>query len=232
MPAMDSHSVGADGVGSGFTISGFSTDTTNEVVFVLTVAQSGSGGGADGGHAQVSSVTDNAGLTWTKRSGVLNADSDVDTELWWAPSPAVLAADSINVFLSRTSRCAFLVFAVTGLADINNPIDNDPSCPSPTGYPNNSVASPPISTQQARCLVMLPCGVYGDETSPTVSSPFAVNFHHNGTYVSAWIATDSRLTQALNLQAVVAGGIEDLNILADACKGPGWLRFDTFVGGC
>lgn len=225
---------GANGVGNAFTVS-LSTSSTNEDVFLLANLQAGTGSGASGAFGAISSISDTAGLNWQRLASLQSTDGSTCTlELWWAPAPSVLSSETVSVFLAQSNRYAALVFAAAGSINLNSPFDPNASLPAFAPGGATPGASPPISTNQARSLLLLCCGVTGNASAPSFGSPFTFSQVQNGTFVTCFLGYQQRNTQANNVQAVVTGGggaINGLNVIGIAIAGPGWLRADVHTAG-
>jgi hypothetical protein len=115
-----------------------SISTSGPSVLVAMVSTS------DGSFKTVTGIQDTTGLNWQRRSGAQVVDaagSFVNTEVWWAPSPAALNGNSVTVTLSSSTNAGeFGVFAVFGCKDISSPWDTNPALPAvATSNTGNSV---------------------------------------------------------------------------------------------
>jgi hypothetical protein len=115
------HNLGLDGTAhSNSTTSSITSGTVtlttggaNDVVVLCIDTKGGS----------VSSITDDAGLTWAKRTKFNPASTPTeDMEIWWAHAPTALTADVITVHFSTTNGYAIEAFALGG-ANTSAPFD-------------------------------------------------------------------------------------------------------------
>lgn len=141
------------------------TTLTNDIVVVI-VGYAINGGGTP---PTVSSITDTAGLTWTRRggaSGLTNGHSSV-VDVWWAHAASVLTADSITATLSGSIDDGTLVaIAVNGAASLTAPFDTNASLPA-TGVTSGSLSG--VSTTSSEGLLLDAVGTSANNT-PTLSS--------------------------------------------------------------
>lgn len=80
--------------------------TTTQAHDVIVVCCSTKGG-------SISSITNTAGLTWTKRTKFNpTSDSTEDMEIWWAHAPTALTADVITIHFSSTNGFGAVAFGV------------------------------------------------------------------------------------------------------------------------
>ena len=104
---------------NGSTTSAVTLSTSNkfDVIVVCVVT------GGFWNHGYVTSVTDTAGLTWTKRNQRWSGGTYPSLEIWWAPSAAALTGDVITVHTTATGATSLTAFGVTGAANYEAPWD-------------------------------------------------------------------------------------------------------------
>lgn len=121
------------------------------------------------GPAQVTSVSDTAGLTWTSRKVLTWASGNADGETWYAVAPSTLTSDTVTVhYSSSTHAPRVVVFAVSG-ANTVTPFDANASLPDGTAQnaTTTSVANT-ISTSNANDLIF---NVFGADTPGAITRP-------------------------------------------------------------
>src|SRR6185437_7679307 len=101
-------------------------------------------------HAVVSSISDSAALSWSKRAAVaLDVDTFNNMEVWWAPSTGMLSGDIITVTLDRTADVIVArPFGVNGTS-LSSPWDANVSLPAMGTGSSTSVPSVTLSTTSA-----------------------------------------------------------------------------------
>ena len=102
----------------------------------------------------VTSITDTAGLTWTKRSSFeYTSGTRFNLEVWWAPSTGVLSSDVITANLGATAtQTVMIAFGVNG-ANFAAPWDTNgtlPATATSTGTPTVSG----VSTTNANTMLL------------------------------------------------------------------------------
>jgi hypothetical protein len=164
------------------------SDTNDVLVAYISYANNGSQP-----PNSVATLTDTAGLTWTKRGYFPNGfmqisgnDSVGTTEVWWAHAPTALSGDVITAtFTSGVVGCTVInVIAING-ADTSAPWDTSPTLPGiATNQQLNSTtqagSANPITTLNADCMLL----AYG-MNSNALSSSTTVSSDGNST---AWSA--------------------------------------------
>jgi hypothetical protein len=111
--------------------------------------------------AQVSTITDTAGLTWTREAIIENTDPTTAIqvlELWWAPAPAQVTDDQLTVTLTTsTTTFSITICAVAGCPTIDAPWDSNVSLPATADNPSDTSGSDPsvsgVSTTNANTMV-------------------------------------------------------------------------------
>lgn len=105
--------------GTNIALPGITTTMPNDVLLLL-FASNISGG-------DISSISDTAGLTWTKRSEPSNPGFPFG--IWWAPSTGTLSSNVITVHCSASASAFFgTVLAVNG-SDLTSPFDTNVGLP-------------------------------------------------------------------------------------------------------
>lgn len=125
--ALDGHATGSANTNKTSATATLTTTQTNDVVIACVGVNSVSTTAVT-----VSTITDGAGLTWTKRSSVGGADSNShydDLECWWAASSGSLTSDVITVTTTAsTDTIAIYAFGISG-ANTSSPFDTNASLP-------------------------------------------------------------------------------------------------------
>lgn len=196
-PAPDGNSGWQTVVGSGDLNLTLTTANTNDIIVVYT--------SPSGSVDLVTSITDTAGLTWTKRKTNGNT---FDAEEWYAKSTGALTGDVISVhYSSLSSGAGGIAFGISG-ARFASPIDPGTSAAPTTGGPGPVS----VSTYLANDLIV---GMYRFSiSSPTVGSGFTQLVSPTGTsnlveYQSV-SATQSNLSVAIGTGSTsVTGGLAD-----------------------
>lgn len=133
-------------------------------VLVLHVACTG------GTSAQLSSVGDNASLTWAKRSQVKFTDAggvNINQEVWWAHAPIALSPATVVLsFSGSPSTTVAYILPVVGAISPSSPWDSNVSLPAVAHNTGTSTLSATISTSSAESLLL---GFTTDRSSTTPS---------------------------------------------------------------
>jgi hypothetical protein len=100
-------------------------------------------------YKSVSSVTDSAGLTWTRRSQLQFTAAGgpyfMNMEVWWAPMPTAGSGTSVTATFSGTPNWkAMELFTVSGVASSTSPWDSTGN--NTYTYNNNITAQTPSAT--------------------------------------------------------------------------------------
>ncbi|MDE1860637.1 MAG: hypothetical protein KGH72_02860 [Candidatus Micrarchaeota archaeon] len=148
--------------GSSGTMS-ITTSNTNDVLVVYA--------GAEGASSfSVNSVSDTAGLTWTKRNAnVITSDAAAyydDQEVWYAVSPNKLSSDTITVKLSAGIDDAVIqAFAVSGTNTVT-PWDSSITLPANAIHKGTASAPPNITVSTSQ----YPDFIFGFAGSDSIGS--------------------------------------------------------------
>jgi hypothetical protein len=190
-----------------------STSLTNDVIVVIV--------GFDSAATRtVTSITDNAGLSWTKRSSLaLASDGNSytnDIEVWWAISTGTLSSDSITAHLSGSIDDATITAIAINGANTSSPWDTNAGLPATArGIITASNATLDVSTTAVNTMLL---GFVGNDghvgpgsyhgwiaVSPDTSVPNADQ--SNGGATHAWgsgvayqIVSSAQTNTALTLQ--------------------------------
>jgi hypothetical protein len=127
------------------------------------------------GYSTVVSVTDTAGLTWTKRAGphqytINHGGTNVfnNVEIWTAPAPDKLSSDGITITFSASCDSNALLLAFGGEIDIFNPFDSDAGLPFLNTDHSGSATTPTVNVSTvAANTMLLSFSVANDDTHPT-----------------------------------------------------------------
>ena len=201
--ALDGHNFTASSCAASPCALTLTTTSTNDVVvvWVKNAAIVGSG-------ATASSISDTAGLTWSKRKAVATSSVfAVDLEEWWAISPGVLTGDTISVSLTGATVFARIdAFGISG-ANTATPFDVNVSLPASNTntVPGASSTSTTNSTTNANTMLIagFACGT-GNCNPITVPSGFTQIDGYTSADFSYKIvsATQSSLTETYSWTAV------------------------------
>jgi hypothetical protein len=125
--ALDGHAKGSANTAVTTATATLTTTSTNDVIIACVTVNA-----ANSTAVQVSSITDGASLTWTRRSQTGGVDSNShydDLECWWAASSGTLTSDAIVAHASAsTDTIGILVFGISG-ANTSTPFDANASLP-------------------------------------------------------------------------------------------------------
>lgn len=164
-PAIDGSVSSTTPGGSTVTLS-LTTTQPNDVIVVFTVC--GSSGDA-------TSISDTAGLTWTKRTATANFGGSTSGE-WYAVSTGVLTADTITVNYSAAGGGRTEAFGVSG-ANTSAPFDSNASFPAKTGSGSSvtTLSTGALTTNHANDLLignLSTPSAFGTLTRPTSFTAF------------------------------------------------------------
>lgn len=215
----------------------FSTTNTKAVVLTTTVANDiivlyvGYEINAGSGAPTVSTVTDTASLTWTRRGGAHAPTNGKDSvvDVWWAHSPGILTNDSITVTLSgNIDDGALIAWGVSGVpaANYSAPWDTNVALPV-TGVVTSNAATGIITitgiSTTAASGMLLP--LLGSEPGGFAASPQAgftyivngtnsggINFWH---YCSLFQVFSSAFSSA-SITPTASGTIQPILCYVDA----------------
>lgn len=146
---------------SGAVTATLSTTKTNDIIVVFAAGINGSS------TSSVTSITDTAGLTWAKRTGVNHASC---FELWWAYSAGILTNDVITVNFANATTGRVTAFGVNGVtaANYSAPFDTNAAVPATT-YSSGTANTQTISTTATNTLVI--SAIRGSAGIGTVTRP-------------------------------------------------------------
>jgi hypothetical protein len=168
------------------TSSGTTTGATSTACAALTTAQAGelivlhcfNALYGTGTPPAVTSITDTAGLTWTKRSA--NATTTSNMEVWWAVAPAVLSSDVITVNWSVAGDDAAVT--ATAFQGVNTaaPWDTNAALPSwaataTGGTPSNAG----VSTTNPYDYLLFACATNGGSVGNVPSNMTSIAYVQN-----------------------------------------------------
>lgn len=137
------------------------TSLTNDIIIVYVFNEK------SGSYQSVSSITDTAGLSWSKRTTLqLSSDTGSNLDVWWAPSTGALSSDVITANLSGSIDDACIIaFGVNG-ANFTSPWDPNSGLPdSDSGSSSNGSVS--VSTTDNDCMLL---GFWGSPSGGAVSA--------------------------------------------------------------
>lgn len=177
------------------------TTTLTDDIIVVIVGFCINGGGTP---PIVSSISDTASLTWTRRggaSGLTNGNSSV-FDVWWAHAPSALSGDSITATLSGSIDDATLVaIAVNGASSLTAPFDTNASLPK-TGLTSASLSG--VSTTATQGYLIALAGISSNFT-PAFSSLWTeiIGWNNSGG-LNFWIggASQQSILSALSSSTV------------------------------
>jgi hypothetical protein len=222
--ALDGHATNNETTGLQTSLSvTLSTALAKDIIVVVVDFGWASGGAA----ASVSSITDGAALTWTKRKYVAAGSQNV-MEIWWAYSSGILSADSITVNYNNPSNAVVtvLVFGVNG-ADTSAPWDTNVSLPASVTTGTNTPSVSGVSTTAGNTMLL---GIYGSNSvgvAPTAAgSTFTIiddsfqAFSGQGSGAAAEYKVVSASQSSVSVAFAATSGSAGGTMLADAIKAP------------
>lgn len=176
----------------------------------------------------VSTITDTAGLTWTKRGSVQwsGAPADNSLELWYAQTTQPVVSDSITITTSASvDDASFVVFEASKF-DQTTPWDPNAGVPaSATDTTGNSVTPTVtgISTTNAADLILAlwGCGKYsnGVPTDPADMTLVESASNGGGSNQSVMAAWQKTVSAALSNATETWGGTSvDFGVMVDALQ--------------
>lgn len=175
-----------------------STTQANDIIYVCVNVNNGTN--------VVSTVTDSAGLTYTRRTRI---DTDFDQDTWYAVAPNALSSDTITVTNTAASpRWAICAFGISG-ASTSSPFDPNSSIPQEQQTTAPTQPSITYSTTDANDFI-IGFVASGNGVTYTVNSGFTAIANINlmlveyqvvsGTVTNATLtASDSASTQSVGL---------------------------------
>lgn len=122
-----------------------STTLTNDVIILFAKHNSGTS-------ANITSVSDTAGLTWTKRKQGLWNGTNADQELWYAVSSSALTSDVITATFGASVGARLTAFGING-ANTGTPFDSNVSLPGSTTSATSPTAVS-INTTNANDMII------------------------------------------------------------------------------
>lgn len=186
---------------------GITTANANEVLVVCLGAEQSNAltGGVD---ISVTSLTDTAGLTWTKRKAITFQGSDTRRnalEMWWAKKPTA-GATTVTITLNVNIDCAcFAVAAFKNLPNPDAPWDTDASLPGTYTNVTGSAATPTATISTAvKPLVLALGGSINDRPGVTGYTVAITEQNTAGSLADRMKLSINEFASALSSQAVTA----------------------------
>ena len=139
-----------------------STTQRNDLIFVVT----------NYGYGDSTTVTDTAGLNWTKMSGTpaTCTGCSVYQSVWYAASSGVLSSDTISVTVANyvgSTEVLLQAFSIAG-ANLNGPINGSPGV---WNYSAGPAGGPSTTTTIANTLIVGTFNQLSNE-NPTAGAPW------------------------------------------------------------
>lgn len=131
------------------------TSDSNDVIILTSYEASSS--------VHISSISDQAGLTWHMRKQLSNSQQNSMTEEWYAVAPNPLSSDTVTVTYTASVNAGITAFGIFG-ANTNSIFDSS-SPVTATGYSTRPSAS--ISTSNANDIII---GMASCTTTGTIST--------------------------------------------------------------
>lgn len=151
---VSTNNLAQDGFATSITVTGLActvtltTTMTNDIIVVMPVFTSGS-------TQTVSTVTDTAGLTWTKLTSQAGS-SQIAEEIWWAYSSGALSSDNIVVTGVGFAPGRVTAFGVNGVSAPNYsaPWDTNAGVPKGTFHSSTNTTNVTISTTATNTMLL------------------------------------------------------------------------------
>lgn len=144
-----------------------STSNANDIILIM--AANGGNSGIAGDGSSIATITDTAGLTYTKRSLVTFESNGRAIEMWWAYAPSPLSSDVVTVTYGSAVGSAWsprwAIVAITG-ANTTTPFDVNGSLPA-TVTKSTAVTSASVTVSTTNPNTML-VGLYGGDATYSV----------------------------------------------------------------
>lgn len=191
--------------GSGTSIgASLTTANANDVIVVICLAN-----GAD-----LESITDDAGLTWTK---ITEGGGSNKIDLWYAIAASALTSNTITCNFSVAASFSTLdVFGISG-ANTSSPFDADASTPA-----NGTTSELVVSTDTADCFII---GGYRMGTAnPTAGSGWTLISGANFQLAEYKIVSSPQTDLVVDIGTGAGGqngGVADAIVIADDGGGEG-----------
>jgi hypothetical protein len=231
--------IGSFSPGGPFGIDGTATGkspdwtTQNHVSATLTTAYAGDvivafihNGGYWSHGQEVSSITDSAGLTWTKRASAKEPDANNNVEIWYAIAPFPLIDETITAtFAANVDSATMLVFGVSG-ANRENPWDANAaltaknsgySQPSDVGISTTAKVTMLLALQGTNSTALVSGDTdHGWTTIATEGQPNPGSSSYTSYVGAAYKIVETRQLDAHTTMAQAGGGSNSWALFGDA----------------
>lgn len=191
------------GTGTPLALPAFTAAGSNLVVVVGVIINGGT----------VTSISDTAGLTWTRRAA--GGGGQFGTEEWYAISSGALSSDIITINQSGGGYIAAGAFAIAGARVSASPFDQNAALPAIGSSGDGSAISDVTATTSTANDILI--GIYrASVASPTAGTGFTVAVGAGFMLMEYQIvsATQSALDVPLGGGATNNGGIGDAIVIS------------------